>query len=314
MSGRGGGEVWRRLRPWVRVGGSLALLAWVASGLEWEAFGEAWRRVDAVTWGVAVVLYVVAQVVSGVRWWWVARGLGVAASARACVRWTFEGMLFNAVLPTGIGGDVIRGANLARASGRAGAAVWSVLLERAWGVAAILVTGAAAVVAAGPAETLPGLWGAGLAGAAVVVTAGVVAVPRLGAGLRRRLPERVAAVVPTVEAGVAGAGVWEGASFVASVLVQVLNIGIYAWLGGALGVMEGPAYWAAVFAPVTLLTLLPVSVGGLGLREAALAAFLAERGAAPEAAVLLGLLFFSVQLAASVPGAVSLAIGRRGGA
>jgi uncharacterized membrane protein YbhN (UPF0104 family) len=53
---------------------------------------------------------------------------------------------------------------------------------------------------------------------------------------------------------------------------------------------------------ITVMTMLPVSIGGLGVRESALATFFVPMGLTPEQGVPLGLLWHAVTIIASSPG------------
>jgi len=73
-------------------------------------------------------------------------------------------------------------------------------------------------------------------------------------------------------------------------------------LGQALGVAASLWAYAAVVPLVTLLTLLPVSVNGVGVREAFLVLLLGPAGVAEAQAVTLGLLWLTMLSAASLLG------------
>ena len=85
-------------------------------------------------------------------------------------------------------------------------------------------------------------------------------------------------------------------------MVQVANV-VLVWLvGEALGLPVPPLYYGVFVPLVSLLTLLPVSVNGMGLREAGTVLLLAPLGVGRAEAVALSLLTFAVLTAASLAG------------
>ena len=67
----------------------------------------------------------------------------------------------------------------------------------------------------------------------------------------------------------------------------------------------------AFFPAVLIAQVLPISIGGLGVREFALVFFLGAVGVGKEQALALGLLFYILTLVASLTGAPAFAVGGR---
>jgi uncharacterized membrane protein YbhN (UPF0104 family) len=89
-----------------------------------------------------------------------------------------------------------------------------------------------------------------------------------------------------------------------SLLVQIASAAIV-WLVGKGLSVDIPWGYYAVFVPmVSLLTLLPLSLNGMGVREWGCALFLAPLGVSQADAFTLSILWFAVQLAVSVLGGV----------
>ena len=86
-------------------------------------------------------------------------------------------------------------------------------------------------------------------------------------------------------------------------MVQGANV-LLAWLiGEALGLPVPPAYYGVLAPLVTLVTLLPISLNGMGLRELATVVLLAPLGVGGGEAVTLAVLSFAVYTAASLAAA-----------
>jgi len=122
----------------LRIVGSIALLGVIAWRID---LGEVTRTLASVGWHwwlAALGCYLVAQVVSSVRWQWLACPLGFGHSLDAYVGYYFVGNFFNLILPTSIGGDVARAWYLARGTGLGPGAALSVLAAPFLGVAVML--------------------------------------------------------------------------------------------------------------------------------------------------------------------------------
>jgi uncharacterized protein (TIRG00374 family) len=91
--------------------------------------------------------------------------------------------------------------------------------------------------------------------------------------------------------------------------VQGLNVAIVWLIGLAMGVsIPASYYWIAV-PMVTLMTLLPISINGMGVREGGMILFLSPLGVPASTAMSLAFLWFSVFTAASLFGGLLYLVG-----
>src|SRR5262249_30441176 len=87
----------------MRIAGSLVLAGLIAWRLDVRSIGHALAEVSWGWWLAALGCYVVAQVVSAVRWRDLSRPLGFTPSLGTHVGYLFAGNFFNLVLPTSVG-------------------------------------------------------------------------------------------------------------------------------------------------------------------------------------------------------------------
>jgi uncharacterized membrane protein YbhN (UPF0104 family) len=287
-----------------RLVGSAALLGVLAWRLDWRALGEAFAGLSAGAWLAAVGVYVAAQAVSAWRWQLLAGALGCGGPWRRYLSHYFIGMYFNLLLPTSVGGDVVRGWYLARCEGRRGPAFLSVLADRVSGLYVLLALACVAALCCPVA--LPAwlkLTVAGLAGAALT---GLAALPLLG---RLPLGERVGGLVAAARLCLARRDLLLGTAAL-SLVVQLAAV-LMVWLiGNGMGLRVPLAYYGVFVPVVTLVTLLPVSLNGMGLRELGTVALLAPLGVPAEAAVTLAVLQFAAFTAAALGGGAFYLSGR----
>ena len=275
----------------VRVLVSVALLAALLHYVDME---DAWRRLRQVSpWPVAAatLLLMAGQGLSAVRWSWLARGLGLSVRLARKIELYFLGMFLSLFLPSTVGGDVARGFLLARGREGAGwAAAASVLLERVNGVGGVSILASVCLPFVDAPASLKGAWFAGVS----VYWLGVFTYPfwhRRLPGMLRRWGE-----LPLASSAFRRAW-WKG--MVISLTFQIIVVQCHVWLGQAAGLeMAWPAY-AVMVCVVGLVSALPVSFNGFGIREAGYVGFVSWLGGdAGSAAVMSALWVLALALAA----------------
>ncbi|WP_051248614.1 lysylphosphatidylglycerol synthase transmembrane domain-containing protein [Acidovorax sp. JHL-9] len=257
---------------------------------------------------------IASNLVSALRWRALARWLGADMGVRDAIRWYFQAIGLNALLPGAVvGGDLYRAVVLRRTGQDAVASSWSVVLDRVSGLWMLCAIGG--LGAAASADTLGaalGLAPALLRGVALCGTALWLVLPwclpallRHGANWSWLAPLRTAALRPDFQRQL-------GRQALASGAVQVLSAVALAAGGLALGIQLPPTAWAWAIAPVFLMAALPVSVGGWGTREAAAVAALAPFGVAVPAAVGAAMLYGVYGLVQGALGALAFGLPSRG--
>jgi glycosyltransferase 2 family protein len=190
------------------------------------------------------------------------------------------GLFSNLFLPTVVGGDVVRAGMAARALGRPEAIVLGSVADRLIDIAGLALLVGGGVIFAGAELTS---WGAPFAGLVVILVLGTafllmpLALRRpltaWPAGRRRRIGRSLVALRhlsrrprPALLA------------LVLSLSMQSIFIVVSAWLGHAVGA-EAPLWaWFIAWPLAKAAGMLPVSLGGLGVRDAALASLLVPFG------------------------------------
>jgi hypothetical protein len=275
--------------------------------LEWVALG--------------VLAYAGGQWLSAWRWWLLLRPVNLAVPYLRMVAFYFIGMFFNIFLPTIVGGDAVKAILLARETGAPARATMSVFMERNVGLFALLTIATAAAFVAPPVEVR----GFNLLQLTLFVLAGFIAANIVLANrpayrlvdylvamtplsrIRSRAASLYDAIVPYREAR------WRGVVLAAtaqSFLFQGVVILVVFLNANALG-LSVPVAALAVFVPlISLAGMLPISVNGLGIREALYLILFGRIGVPADAAVSMALLYFAVTLAASLPGGIVYALQR----
>ena len=304
---RGAGGRMRRLALFLLKAAVTAGLIWFA--LRDVTLGQLGVRLAGADVGLlvgALALLLLMSVLAGVRWQAVSWLAGAPLSQIAAQRGLFVGLFFNQTLPSSIGGDAVRIWLVSRGGAALGAAVASVLLDRALGLAALAwvsVLGAWAMLGMGGAWL--GIVSILLAFAAIICFALLVACGG-GAGrwLERRpwtRPMRSAAKAARRLVRMRRLGL---AVLAQSLAVHLLLVAAAVLIFRALGA-PAPFFFLLGAVPlVMLLAVAPVSLGGWGVRETAMVAALSPVAISPAdsltGAVLLGL----GMLLTGIPGGV----------
>ena len=319
------GPEWSPARPgriarWIKPAVTVLLYAlvfyWTDVRALLERLGTA--RLEYVAAGV--LLYVAGQALSAWKWHVLLGpvGLGAVRYVRL-LSFYFIGMFFNIFLPTIVGGDAVKAVLLARETRAPARAAMSVFMERNLGLFALL---SIALVAAWRAPAVE-IMGVTLATLTLLLFAGFVAVNAVLAsrgvyGLvdhvidrtpLARIRARATPIYDTVAAYTARAGVLAGAVLL-SFVFQAVVIAVVFLNARALD-LAFPVSAFAVFVPlISLAGMIPVSVNGLGVREALYILFFGRLGAPTDVSVSLALLYLAVTFMASLPGGVVYALQR----
>lgn len=265
---------------------------------------------------LSVGLHSLAFGLGGVRWWLLLRVQNIRCDCREVLASYYLGVFFNNFLPTGMGGDVVRTIRLRLLGHALQPLIVVAIVDRIIGLSVILMIGTVAL----PFWDNPYLtgWVAWLP-----VTFTVVLLLLIGILLRpleawfaqnerrvhRHFLRIVFAAVRAVCAFYRARNVL-GAAVVLTVVLQSLVVLIYVLLGQAVEI-DAPLPVYFVSGLVTFLaTSLPISVGGLGVREGALAGLLILGGADASRAVMLSLLYLMVLWTTALPGGLVFLFGR----
>jgi len=280
---------------------TLALLAAVVNYVD---LGAVWKRISSVDplWVIAALACLaIGYVLCGLRWAWIAQGLGIEVSKRRKVKLYFLGMFASLFLPSTIGGDVVRGVLLAKSEGRKGigvAAGASVVLDRVNGMVALLLLLTVAMLF----FDWSALWWATWLGAVAAIWGGMLLYPLIDRYLINRLPERLARLKELPLTDRQFTRMW-WLSLPLSLVFQSLIVQAHFFLGMAVGLeISWPAY-AIMVGLVALMATLPISLNGFGVREAGYVSFAVYFGGNGDAATAMAALWVIVMAVASLPGA-----------
>jgi glycosyltransferase 2 family protein len=224
---------------------------------------------------------------------------------RAALAVTLICNLFAQVVP-GVVGEGIRAWFLVRIGYKWREAITSVLIDRCVGIAVLLVFSLVILLLPSQMNALAGYRNVVLAGFGAALGSGALALifaPEIASLLRLWRHLSWSAALPE-DARRVLFGSRGGKIFAAAALIHSVTIVVIWALGKALGLAFSAYDCAVLFVLMVGMTLVPISVGGWGLRELAVVSLLGAYGVAPERALLFSLCFGAVALIAALPGAI----------
>jgi uncharacterized membrane protein YbhN (UPF0104 family) len=304
----------------LRIAVSLVMLAVLivrVPEFDWNELVPEWTLSTALWLGTAALLTLAGIVLSAMRWQKVLDALDIRTDLPRLIRHCLAGQFVSNVLPTTIGGDVLRVSRLSRETGESPGTFASVVLERltGWLVLPVITivgftvnpglrhldtaTRVAFGVAFGTLALLVGvLWAAASKhiGGRFAAREGW---PRFAGAIHLGL-DRLRQH-PSAAANVLFVGFAYQLALVLAAVAAAKTLG----LPNAAGLTALLAFFPAVL----IVQVLPVSMSGLGVREGAFVLFLGPLGVAQQDAIALGLLLYLLNLGVSLLGAPAFATG-----
>jgi uncharacterized membrane protein YbhN (UPF0104 family) len=300
-----GGFLQSRAFSFVRIAVTLAIVAGLIVKLSPGDLRETMADSDPALLTAAAALMFVVQALVAVKWLVLVRVRGVDLPFLRLARAYCLGNLLSNVLPTAVGGDVYRVYRVQReANARAADVTMSVLYERATGYGAMTCIGALGAAFYYDHAAIGLLALAGGAAAALVLAYALQRVPfpavRNDHFIRNFLANRREAMA-----------VYRMAVF--SLGIQALYISTIALAGRALGIEVSWWYWAFATWLVALALLLPITLGGLGVRESSYSALIDNAGATNAQGAAAGFALGVLLIIANAAGLLLIEIAERFG-
>jgi uncharacterized protein (TIRG00374 family) len=291
---------------------SVSLLLFLLSRVDFQYLWQLVTSTRLSYVALALVSYVLSQIVSCFRWVLLARPLGFALPMKQYLSYYFIGMFFSLFAPSTVGGDVSRVFYLARGGNTVRDKPWgkltthalaSVVADRVVGLAALVWIGGAALIAF-PRYSLPPLiyylTGAMSAGFLVLW----LLLPLFSRLLQRTNYSAGEHLRLSLETYRRNQGIILQ-TIVLSLVVHAIQSAIQVILGFALDLHLPWSYAFILYPLVGVFSALPISFNGIGLREGGYVFLLGHLGVSSEKALAFGLLwFFMVALDSLIGGLV----------
>ncbi|MCX6539124.1 MAG: lysylphosphatidylglycerol synthase transmembrane domain-containing protein [Acidobacteria bacterium] len=299
----------------VKIVVSAGLMALLLAKTDLASLWSHFRSASLLWLGAALALYLVMILISAWRWHLLLDAQRLVIGRAWLVDSYLVATFFNNFLPSNIGGDVIR---IRDTSGHAGSktiATTVVLMDRGIGLLGLFLVAAVGASAAAAAGGHAPVWASLLwlaFGGALVVGAAAVFLPKSVGMLLKPLRvihqewvgERINRLIGTLERFRTQPRSLLSC-FSGAILVQAVLVAFYFAVGRSMGIAV-PISDLAVIVPVSFVVqMLPVSLNGLGVREATFKLYFAQIGLPAASALAVSLMGAALVMIFSLSGAVA---------
>jgi uncharacterized membrane protein YbhN (UPF0104 family) len=288
---------------WLGTISAIVLVVYLLNKQGWEQIWGAVRQIGTGRFVLAIILVVVSRLMMVSRWYILLRSSAGEATFFDALRLTFAGLFANNFLPSTVGGDVVRLAGAIQAGYDGAISAASLIVDRLVGMF-------------GMALTLPiGLYRVFLntsptaaASPSVLLAAGLLpdSLREYWEKIRSRVRSLLSRVVQALSLWIRRPRTLLGSLMFTGLHMACLFGIIWLFMGG----MNDPApYWmiGGLWSLVYFVTLIPISINGLGVQEVAITfAFSTLGGVSEQSSLTLALLIRTLFILASLPGAIFL--------
>lgn len=292
--------------PLFRIGGSVVIVLLLLRALPIGDLKDAMARVPLWAWPAALAIYMSLHLIGVAKWRLLINTAGAGLTFAHAARAYYAGLFGNTFLPSIVGGDVVRAGVALRASKSTSGLVLGSLIDRL-----LDIVGLAAVAGIGALLSPRALDGQSrnvfLALGAIIAIAGIAGLVALRVTPVRRFPFKVRRKLVQVRQALratAGRPQVVVYAFLLGMLLQGLLVVLNYGLGIVIGI-DIPLYvWLFVWPLAKISGLLPVTQGGIGVREVAQAALFAPFGVSAVHAVATGFVFEAVIISGGLLGGI----------
>jgi glycosyltransferase 2 family protein len=279
-------------------------------------FQEVWSAIRRIPPSLSLgllIVYMGLHLIGVVKWRLLINLAGAELSFLQAVRCYYGGLFANNFLPSLVGGDLVRAGMAFLVSRSRAAVLLGSLIDRIMdviGLASVAAIGVLLLPMSLDPQHRKIFWAVGglLAAASAAGASTILMLPA------RKFPLKVRRIMVKVRRGVRSMyrHPWRVLQCLClGVILQVCQVVINAWLGLASGLHVAFCVWLFAWPLAKLSALLPLTQGGVGVREAALVGLLAPFGASPPLSAAAGLVFEAITIVGGlIAGAIAFLIGR----
>ena len=305
------------LNTLLKLAVSVGLLYYLARQTDLGGLGAAFAATVPSLFLLAVAFFVVSNGLGACQWYLLLRAHRLPIGFGQATVFYLTGVFFNNVLLGNIGGDALRIYDVHRLTGRSSGGAAATFMDRFVG---LLATCSLALIACltVPEVRIPGVisvlvpvWGA------LVLLMAMGLSGRIGRFLEimatRLLPDRIGRKASSLRESMAVyrskgwllLGVWA-----VSLGVQFSRVLVYWSAGLAAGLHAGLVYFVAFQPVAAVIAALPISIGGLGVRENIFVELFSSVGAPESRAFAMSLLGYAAGVVASLLGGIAFVVRR----
>ncbi|MBI4454451.1 MAG: flippase-like domain-containing protein [Acidobacteria bacterium] len=290
---------------------TLLLLFFLYSKIDWPEFGKILHQANFLWIAVALGIHYVTYFWSAGRWKIILENFKIHAPFGKLVRITFIGGFFSLFLPSMVGGDFFRAYYLAQdRKQRLTTTLTSTILDRSAGFLALLAIGTVfAAIRSVSVQGFP-IFPSVASATGLFILANLMIFNQslhrwLDRFLRGRGMTRSVERLDAIAGGLATLSRNPAAlckSLLISFAVQFMVV-LIVWSVSLALHTQIPFIYFLIFVPIiTIVTMVPLTLNGIGLREGSFYLLFSQVGMSREACISMGLLYYLVLVLTALPG------------
>ena len=288
----------------IRVGVSALLLVLIFYLVPFSEVWAAARQISPLLWLGALGLFLAGHAAAAAKWRML---IGGSISFRQAFQAHLAGLAANLALPSVAGGDVVRAGLVMKHADDKGRLAMGSVADRLLDTLGLALIALASGWIAWRPRLQSDLWlGWPLLGLLALVAAGFVGAQGIDRLAQRRKPSgKLQRLLVKMIHSAAELSRSPGRLLLClaiSMTVQCVFVGINIAFADAAHVEAPVAAWFFAWTTAKIIAIAPISLGGLGVREASMAGLLAPFGAEPAQVVAIGLVWQSVLYAIGLIG------------
>lgn len=302
---------------------SISLVSWIASRADLSQLRVIIANADARFLAAAFSLYFVGYVIVSLRWRILLHAQGVNPPLGRLIESFAVSVFFNNILPSTVGGDLSRAFDSWRFGSSKSAALIVVVVDRFIGMSAMfLLAGTAFLAAPGAIAGIPALQTMMAVFFAVIVASGLFlfGAPRAPvsriAGTLSNLPGFPGRLSKKLVHGVSaywGRNRELTRALLLSLLLQLVVIVHFMLIAEGLDATIAPAAMFIVIPAILVVMMIPITINGIGVREAAFVYFFSFYGVGDEKALAMAWVQFGFVLLQGLLGGLVFLLRRGSG-
>ena len=289
----------------IKVGISIALLAFLFKKTDTRAVFEAVRNSNKLFLCAAFLAYFPSYILAFLRWEMLLHTAGIKLPTKRVIISLAGGNFFNLFLPSSIGGDFIRTTDLAIHTKKTKEVIATVFLDRLSGYIGLVILALLAVAFGWKyARDNSILIFLAIISAILAAILFILFSKTLYLKLNKflRNPERARGIIELIKGLHHEIHIFRRhkkivlTNLILSIILQSITPLVFYLIALSLGIKLRIAYFFIFLPIIGVITLLPISIGGLGLRDASTIFLFAKAGLSRDPAFAMSLLAFFIIL------------------
>ncbi len=290
---------------------SLVLIGFLVNQIGWRSIAAQISRMNSLWLLGSLILFTLSHFIGGYQWYLLLRSQGIALSWSKTVSFYFVGLFFNNILISNFGGDIFRMVDVKRQSDDGPGSVSTVLVDRFMGL--LILSGLAVLSAVW-------IWMEGSRAVYHVYLILILALVWLALIfiffkrkwmkpfvwiLKRIFPEGLVSKTREVYQNIVDFSrkpdlFWKVVGL--SAVIQGMRIMTHWFIGRSLGSSVSPVYFFMFIPVIAIVSSLPISLGGLGIREQSGVYLFMTAGMLEDQAFSMEFMAYLISIVSSLPG------------